>query len=314
MKIVFVESLGVSEELLKKAKSHFESQAHEFVYFLDRKDSAEEIINRAKDADILTLSNISVGKEIIENCPQLKLINVAFTGTDHIDTSLCRKEGINVSNAAGYSTVAVSEMALGLAISLLRNIPAMDAKTRIPADRVGFLGMELNSKTVGIVGTGAIGMATAKLFAAFGCKIIAWSRTMKNIDFISYVGLDELFESSDIISLHIPANAETKNLVNAKMLSKMKSSAVIINTARGQVVDYQALADLLKDKKIAGAGIDIYETEPPLPDNHPLLSAPNTVLVPHIAYATKEAMLKRFDIAISNIDWFLKGEIKNKIV
>jgi len=314
MKIVFAEPLGVSEELLKNAKVHFESLRHEFIYFLERDDSAQEIINRAKDADILTLSNIHVGSEIIENCPKLKFINVAFTGTDHIDIDLCRKKGINVCNAAGYSTVAVSETVLGLALSLLRKIPEMDSKTRIPADRSGFLGTELNSKIVGIVGTGAIGTATAKLFNAFGCKVIAWSRTKKQLDFINYVELDELFGLSDIISLHIPAIDETENLINKTLLSKMKPNAVIINTARARIIDYHALAELLKSNKIAGAAIDIYEKEPPLSKDHPLLSAPNTVLVPHIAYATKEAMLKRFDIAVSNIDWFFKGEIKNKIV
>ncbi|HNQ66988.1 MAG TPA: NAD(P)-dependent oxidoreductase [Bacteroidales bacterium] len=314
MKIVFAESLGVSEDLLKNAKVHFERLGHEFIYFLDRKDSAWDIISRAKDADILTLSNIAVEKEIIESCPRLKLINVAFTGTDHIDIDLCRKKGINVCNAAGYSTVAVSELALGLALSLLRRIPDMDSQTRVLSDRKGFLGAELNGKTVGIVGTGAIGMATAKLFEAFGCKIVAWSRTQKPSNLLSYVSLEELFKSSDIVSLHIPVTNETKNLINEKLLSKMKKDSVLINTARGQIIDYFALSEILKSGEIAGAGIDIYETEPPLPNNHPILSAPNTVLVPHIAYATKEAMLKRFEIVNSNIDWYLKGEIKNKIV
>jgi D-3-phosphoglycerate dehydrogenase len=314
MKIVFAEPLGVSEELLKNAKMNFESLGHEFIYFLDRKDSAQEMINRAKDADILTLSNIPVGSEIIENCPKLKLINVAFTGTDHIDIILCRQKGINVCNAAGYSTVAVSELALGLAISLLRRIPDMDCQTRVLSDRKGFLGSELNGKTVGIVGTGAIGMATAKLFSAFGCKIISWSRTEKTSDLLTYVSIEELFSTSDIISLHLPATSETKNIINMELLSRMKVNSILINTARGQIIDYFALSEILKSEKIAGAGIDIYETEPPLPNNHPILSAPNTVLVPHIAYATKEAMLKRFEIVNSNIDWYLKEEMKNKIV
>jgi phosphoglycerate dehydrogenase-like enzyme len=164
------------------------------------------------------------------------------------------------------------------------------------------------------VGTGQIGMATAKLFSAFGCKIIAWSRTIKHTDFIRYVELDELFSLSDIISLHIPANAETKNIINAQLLTKMKSSAVIINTARGQIIDYCALSEMLKLGRIAGAAIDIYETEPPIPKTHPLLSAPHTVLVPHIAYATHEAMLKRFEIVISNIESFLNGKVQNQIV
>jgi D-3-phosphoglycerate dehydrogenase len=242
------------------------------------------------------------------------LINVAFTGVDHIDLEACRNRKIAVCNAAGYSTTAVSELTIGLAISLLRNIPAMDIQTRIPAGRDNYLGTELNGKTVGIVGTGQIGMATAKLFSAFGCKIIAWSRTERNSDFIKYVSLDELFRCSDIISLHIPSTVETAKLINEELLSKMKTSSVIINTARGQVIDYLALTKMLISGKIAGAAIDIYETEPPISDSHPLLSAPNTILLPHIAYATKEAMLKRFEIAKSNIEFFLNGKVQNRIL
>jgi D-3-phosphoglycerate dehydrogenase len=126
--------------------------------------------------------------------------------------------------------------------------------------------------------------------------------------------LDELFRCSDIISLHIPSTEETAKLINEELLSEMKTSSVIINTARGQVIDYLALSQMLISGRIAGAAIDIYETEPPIPENHPLLSAPNTILLPHIAYATKEAMLKRFEIAKSNIEFFLNGKVQNRIL
>jgi D-3-phosphoglycerate dehydrogenase len=242
------------------------------------------------------------------------LINVAFTGVDHIDLEACRNRKIAVCNAAGYSTTAVSELTIGLAVSLLRNILVMDTQTRIPAGRNNYNGTELKGKTVGIVGTGQIGMTTAKLFSAFGCKIIAWSRTQRESDFIKYVSLDELFRCSDIISLHIPSTEETAKLINEELLSEMKTSSVIINTARGQVIDYLALSQMLISGRIAGAAIDIYETEPPIPENHPLLSAPNTILLPHIAYATKEAMLKRFEIAKSNIEFFLNGKVQNRIL
>ena len=314
MKIVFVEPLGVDIKLLESLKIYFKTQGHYLRYFHDRNENPEEIIKRTGDADILTVSNIPINKKIIDACPNLKLINVTFTGYDHIDLEACKKRSIMVCNAAGYSTTAVSELSLGLAISLLRNIVKLDANTRIPGDRNNYLGIELSGKKVGIIGTGNIGLATAKLFHAFGCEILAYSRTTKNIDFLNYVSLDKLLTDSDIISLHIPANDETQNIINEEKLNLMKSSAILINTARGQVVDTQALARALKSNKIAGAGIDIYEQEPPLPKNHPLLDAPNTILTPHIAYATKEAMIKRLGIVKTNIESFVKGDLQNKII
>ncbi len=314
MKIVYVEPIGVKTELLDEAKKIFATLGHELIYFPDRKENEKDLVSRIGDADIVCLSNIPLSAAVIKACPGLKLINVAFTGVDHIDLEECRKQEIAVCNAAGYSTTAVSELALAMAISLLRKIPEMDKQTRIPASRNNFLGTELSGKTVGIIGTGAIGIATAKLFSAFGCKIIAYSRTLKDEPMLKYLSLKEVFEESDIISLHIPATSATVNLINAEILSMMKSSAIIINTARANVIDNQALASMLRNKKIAGAAVDIYEIEPPLPLEHPLLNAPNTILLPHIAYATEEAMLKRFEIVKENIIEFLKGKKQNRIL
>lgn len=314
MKIVQVESLGVSIQELEDAKQEFEKLGHQYIYYTDIPKSEDELIARMKNADIVNISNIKLTARAIESCPNLKYLNVAFTGTDHVDIECCKKHGIKVSNAAGYSTEAVSELAAGLAIALMRNFSQMDSNTRKLGNRNNYLGTELCGKTVGIVGTGAIGLATARIFKAFGCKIIAYSRTQKNIDGITYTTLDELFAKSDIISLHIPANPQTKGLISKDLLAKMKETAIIINTARGPVMDNAALAELLKTGKIAGAGIDVYETEPPLPENHPLLSAPNTILLPHVGYASKEAMQKRFVIVKSNLRSYLEGRQENVIL
>ncbi len=314
MKIVQVESLGVSKQELEDAKLEFEKLGHQYIYYNDIPKGEDELIARMKDADIVNISNIKLTAKAIESCPNLKYLNVAFTGVDHVDLECCKKHGIKVSNAAGYSTEAVSELAVGLAVALMRNFSQMDGNTRKLGNRNNFLGTELCGKTVGIVGTGAIGLATARIFKAFGCKIIAYSRTQKNIDGITYTTLDELFAKSDIISLHIPANPQTKGLVSKELLAKMKETAIIINTARGPVMDNAALAELLKAGKIAGAGIDVYETEPPLPENHPLLSAPNTILLPHVGYASKEAMQKRFVIVRSNLHSYLEGRQENVIL
>ncbi len=314
MKIVQVESLGVSKQELEDAKQEFEKLGHQYIYYTDIPKGEDELIARMKDADIVNISNIKLSARAIESCPNLKYLNVAFTGTDHVDIECCSKHGIKVSNAAGYSTEAVSELAVGLAVALMRNFNQMDNNTRKLGNRNNFLGAELCGKTVGIVGTGAIGLATARIFKAFGCKILAYSRTQKDIEGINYTTLDELFAKSDIISLHIPANAQTKGLISKKLLSKMKSTAIIINTARGPIMDNAALAELLKAEKIAGAGIDVYETEPPLPENNPLLSAPNTILLPHVGYASKEAMQKRFVIVKSNLYSYLEGKQENVIL
>jgi D-3-phosphoglycerate dehydrogenase len=314
MKIVQVESLGVSKQELEDAKLEFEMLGHQYIYYTDIPKGEDELIARIKDADIVNISNIKLTAKAIESCPNLKYLNVAFTGVDHVDLECCKKHGIKVSNAAGYSTEAVSELAVGLAVALMRNFSQMDGNTRKLGNRNNFLGTELCGKTVGIVGTGAIGLATARIFKAFGCKILAYSRTQKNIDGITYTTLDELFAKSDIISLHIPANAQTKGLISKDLLTKMKETAIIINTARGPVMDNAALAELLKAGKIAGAGIDVYETEPPLPENHPLLSAPNTILLPHVGYASKEAMQKRFVIVRSNLHSYLEGRQENVIL
>ena len=314
MKIVQVESLGVSKQELEDAKLEFEKLGHQFIYYTDIPKGEDELIIRMKEADIVNISNIKLTAKAIESCPNLKYLNVAFTGVDHVDLECCKKHGIKVSNAAGYSTEAVSELAVGLAVALMRNFSQMDGNTRKLGNRNNFLGTELCGKTVGIVGTGAIGLATARIFKAFGCKILAYSRTRKNIDGITYTTLDELFAKSDIISLHIPANAQTKGLISKDLLTKMKETAIIINTARGPVMDNAALAELLKAGKIAGAGIDVYETEPPLPENHPLLSAPNTILLPHVGYASKEAMQKRFVIVKSNLHSYLEGRQENVIL
>lgn len=314
MKIVFAEPIGVSSELLERTKMLFNKLGHEFRFYEDRNEDPEEMIRRAKDSEILVLSNIPLSRKIIESCPDIKMINVAFTGTDHIDTDYCKSQGITVCNAAGYSTSAVSELTIGMAIALLRNVVQMDSNTRIPGGRNNFLGTELSGKTVGIIGTGAIGTAVANLFVAFGCRVLAFSRTQKEIKGVEFVSPEKLLIESDVVSIHVPSTSETKNFIDARSLSYMKKSAVLINTARGAVVDYQALAQMLKENKLAGAAIDIYEMEPPLPSNHPLLDAPSTILLPHIAYATKEAMTKRFEIINENIISFLKGEVQNKVV
>lgn len=308
MNITCIEPLGISEETFKKLQSEFITSGHKFTYYMDRNENEEELAKRMKDSEIVIISNIRLSANVMRQCERLKMLSVAFTGLDHIDLDYCKSHNIEVRNAAGYSTTGVSELAIGLMIDVMRKITEMDGTIRKGGARGTFLGRELKGKTVGVVGTGAIGTATIKLLLAFGCKVIAYSRTKRdNIEAlgVEYCALDELMRRSDIVTLHVPMNNETHHLVSAEMIALMKPTAILINTARGNVVDIDALAAALKTGKIAGAGVDVYEKEPPLPSNHPLIDAPNCVAVPHIAYATREAFDIRADIVFDNVRDFL---------
>ena len=305
MKIVAVEPIGISAERAQEIKQDLANKGHEFVWYADRKEDAATMVERMKDAEVVIVSNIPVPAEVLSQCPKLRFLNVAFTGLDHIDLEYCKAHDILVKNASGYATEAVAELAIGLMIDVFRKITFLDGSIRQGGVRGAFLGRELRGKTVGIVGTGAIGTRTVELLKAFGCRVIAWSRTHKpevlNLG-VAYVTLEALMRDSDIISLHVPLTNDTKHLISKEMLSLCKPTAILINTARGNVVDMDALAECLENGKIAGAGIDVYEKEPPLSADHPLLKAPNCVCVPHVGYATREAFDDRIEIILSNLE------------
>lgn len=309
MNIVCVEPLGISQDYFENLKKEFGSEGHTFQYYLDRKEDASTLTDRMKEADIAVISNIKLPATVLEQCTHLQYLSVAFTGLDHIDLDYCKAHNIAVQNAAGYSTTAVSELAVGMMIDLLRQITHFDGTIRRGEGRGTFLGRELRGKTIGVVGTGAIGTAVIRLLLAFGCKVLAYNRS-KHTDIISlgaqYTDLDTLMHESDIVTLHVPMTAETHHLINRERLAMMKQSAILINTARGNVVDIPALAEALNAGAIAGAAVDVYEQEPPLPLDHPLLKAPNCVCLPHIGYASREAFDIRADIVFDHVRNFLR--------
>ena len=262
------------------------------------------------------MANQPLSGEIIRQCPNLECISVAFTGVDHIDLEACRERGIVVSNAAGYSTQAVTELVFGLAISVMRNVLPCDDRTRTGGTKDGLPGFELHGKTFGIVGTGAIGSAVARIAKAFGCKVIAYNRSEKPelvAEGITFTDLDTVVQEADILSLHVPLTDATRHLIDAKRIDMMKDTAVVINTARGPVVDNEALAKALHAGKLRGAGIDVFEVEPPIPTDYPLCDAPRTVLTPHIAFASQEAFVTRAHIVMDNIVAFLKEDPVNRV-
>lgn len=312
MKVHLIEPLNVEQIIINEFIPELEKIGFEFKQWKDRKEDTASLIERCKDADVVIVSNIPFTKEVIDACPNLKMLSVAFTGVDHIDMQTCRERGILVANAAGYSTQSVAELTIGLMISLLRKIPINERKLRNLHGRDGFTGRELFGKTIGIIGAGAIGRAVGKICQlAFGCKVLYYSRTKKQVEEGSFVSKKELLQKSDIVSLHVPLNNESKELIGEEELALMKSSAYLINTARGQVVNTHALVQALSKDSIAGAAIDMYEMEPPLPKDHEILSAPNTILMPHIAYATREAFILRAKIVFENILKWHAGEPQN---
>lgn len=311
-----MEPLGVALEKINALAAALQAAGHEFVYYTSKEIQQDKLLARVQDADIIMLANQLLSAEIINGCPKLKMLSVAFTGVDHIALAACRARNILVCNAAGYSTNAVAELTFGLAISVIRNIVPCDARCRRAETKDGLVGFELFGKTFGVVGTGAIGARVAKIAAAFGCKVLAYSRTAKQelVDAgVQYVSLDELLAQSDFVSLHVPLTDATRGLINADAIAKMKQGAVLLNTARGPVVDSAALAEALNAGKLAGAGIDVFEGEPPIAKDHPLCSAKNTVLTPHVAFASREALETRADIVFANIEKWLNGAPQNVV-
>lgn len=316
MKIVVMEPLGVEEAKLAALAEPLLDAGHEVKFYYDRAENAEALTARVQEADIIVLANQPLPGNVIEQCANLKMLSVAFTGVDHIDLGACRNKNIMVCNAAGYSTNAVAELVFGLAISVIRNIIPCDARCRNSGTKDGLIGFELYNKTFGVIGTGAIGSRVAMIAKAFGCNVLAYSRTKKaelEDAGIKYVSLDELLQNADFISLHVPLNEATRGMINKDAVAKMKSTAVVINTARGPVIDSAALAEALNTGKIAGAGIDVFDTEPPLPEDNVLCKAQNTVVTPHIAFASKEALVTRAEIVFDNIEKWLADKPQNVV-
>lgn len=316
MKIVIIEPLGITEEKLAEAAAAAKARGHEIAAYDTRTDDAGELAERGRDADVIIVANQPFRREVIEQCKKLRLLSVAFTGVDHVDLECCKEKGIAVCNAAGYSTNAVAELAFGLAVSVLRNIPACDKACRDGGTKEGLVGGELYGKIFGVVGTGAIGGKVAKIAQAFGCRVVAYSRTVKpemQAAGVEYMPLEELLRISDIVSLHVPMSAETKGLIGKKEIALMKKTAILLNTARGGVLDSEALAEALNEGRIAGAGIDVFEMEPPIPEDHPLLHSRNTVVTPHVAFASHEALFTRAEIVFENMIKWEDGKPQNVI-
>lgn len=311
MKCAVVEPLGVSKKVFMEIARAALGTSVEIKYYPDRKEDAKTLIKRSGDAEIVMISNIPYGRDIMKHNPNLKMICVAFTGIDHIDMEYCREHSITVCNCSGYANTAVMELVFGSVICLYRRMFECDAAVRQGYTKNGLVGFELAGKTFGIVGLGAIGSAVAQTARAFGCRVIAYNRSVKNIEGVENVSFEELLKQSDIISLHVPLQNSTWHMINDETLKLMKPDAVLINAARGSVVDNEALAKALRNGTIAGAAVDVFDMEPPIPNDYPLLQVPNTLLTPHVAFATSESMVKRAQVALDNVSKWVSGKPQN---
>lgn len=313
--IVILESLGISSEALSAFKAPFEEKGHVFSEY-SRTTDTDLMIRQAADADALIIANMPLPGDVIRSCAKLRFIDVAFTGVDHVDLSAAREHRIAVSNASGYSTEAVAEWTIGAALSLLRNFVAVETRCRTGQTKDGLVGSELRGKTVGVIGYGKIGRRSAELFHAFGCSILANSRTHRDDApaYVTQTSLDDLLTRSDIVVLHCPLNSTTQHLIDAKHLSAMKRTAILINAARGPVVVTQDLADALNAGVIAGSCVDVFDREPPLDPAEPMLNCKNCLVTPHIAFASAESMHLRAQIVFDNLYAWMSGHPQNVVL
>lgn len=314
-KIVIMESLGISAEELAARKAPFEAQGHVFVDYPKTTDPAK-LIEEAKDANAMILANMPMPADVLRKCDKLKFIDVAFTGVDHVGLDAAKEKNIAVSNASGYSNEAVSELVIGTTLSLARNLRSVEDRCREGKDKTGLVGWEIKGKTVGIIGLGKIGTRTAELFHAFGATVLAQSRTHHDgiAEYIEQVTQEELLRRSDIVVLHCPLNDSTRGMINAEKLAMMKSTALLVNVARGPVVVEKDLAAALENGVIAGAAIDVFDKEPPLDTASPILHAPNCLVTPHVAFATQQSMSLRAEIVFDNLAKWMEGHQINTIL
>lgn len=282
----------------------------------------ELVAERCRDAKAVLTSKAIFTREVMESLPKLSYIGVLATGYNVVDVQAARERGITVTNIPAYSTQSVAQMVFALLLQLCCHVKEHSDSVKSGAWSAcedfcywNSPMIELAGKTLGIVGFGMIGQQTARVANALGMKVAAFGRQRKQVDGIDYQwidSLDELLVRSDVISLHCPLTEDTNGMINAERLRLMKPSAFLINTARGPLIEENALADALNSKRIAGAALDVLGAEPPAADN-PLFRAKNCIITPHIAWATKEARTRLINTAGENLKAYLEGSPVNTV-
>ena len=281
--------------------------------YTSRPSNEAELIERIRGAQFVinVRARTAFTREVFRACPELKLISIWGTGTDNVDLAAARELGIRVTNTPGVSAIAVAEHALTLMLAVARKIVQVDSQVRQgqwPRAMVS----RIHGKTLGLIGTGAIGGEMARLGKAVGCRVIAWTFHPRG-GIAEWVSFEDVFRQSDFVSLHVRQSPETVGMIRREHFEMMKPGAILINTARGAIVNEADLLEALQAGRIAGAGLDVFEQEP-LPEKSPFLSLPNVVLTPHSAGITPETTEAGIAMAIDNILRFIAGAPANIVV
>lgn len=282
--------------------------------------SGQVLIDVCKDAEVVScFINTRFTKSIIEKLPTLKFLCTRSVGYDHIDINACKERGITICNVPDYGSHVIAEHVFALFLSTLRHIPEGHTKVESGTfDYHGLRGMALRGKTIGIMGTGKIGRKVAQIAHGFGMKILAVDqcRTMEIVDLlgVKYVSLVELLSQSDIITLHLPDTKETEHMIDAAAFAKMKDGVILVNTARGSLIDSSALLDALKSGKVGYALLDVLEHEQNFEENKELVSHPRVVTTPHIAFYADDSMRNMFIDSFQSIDEWLAGKEPEHVV
>lgn len=280
--------------------------------YTTRSADRAELFSRMQPAEVIinVRAYTALDDEALAHAPRLKMISILGTGTDNVDLEAGRRRGVTVTNTPGVGAPSVAELTLGLMLGVTRAIPVSDSRVR-QGTWQHVEGPELSGKTLGLLGLGAIGSRVATIAHGFGMRVIAWSfnpdaERARHLG-VELVDRDEVFRQADVVSLHLRNTPEVRGLVGARELALMKSSAYLINTARGALVDTGALSTALRSGALAGAGLDVFTEEPLPPERNPFLDLPNVVLTPHLGAVTREANARSRAMPIDNIIAFLEG-------
>lgn len=280
----------------------------------------EEIAPRIDGAEVVFLNKCRMDEAILAQCPNLKFVGIIATGTDNLDLEACRRHGVAVANVPGYSTYSVAQMTFSLLLAICQCAERYNRAVKdgcwqldIPASYGLLPQVELFGKTFGVYGYGSIGRQTARIAKAFGMRVLVCTRTVRpeySADGVEFVEFDTLLRESDVLSLHCPATPKTRGLISVDALARMKPGAILLNTARGALVDEEAVAAALRSGLLGFYGADAFGIEP-LPQESPLRKEPHAILTPHIAWTTKEALQNLMDITTRNLRTFLNGNGEN---
>lgn len=314
MKIVILDGYPVNPGDLSwdALKEHGELTVYE-------RTMPDEIISRAKDAEIVLTNKVVLTREILADLPKLRYIGILATGTNVVDIAAAHERGIIVANVPAYSTYSVAQLVFALLLGLIYHPDYYTEKNKngywsecSDFSYAHHTFIELAGRQLGIVGFGNIGQQVARIGAAIGMKIAVETGKPQESLPEGYVKMsrEELFATSDVVTLHCPLCDDTAKMVNASLIKKMKLTAILINTARGGLLDENAVAEALREGRLAGVGVDVLSTEPPKSDN-PLLTAPNIMIMPHIGWATFEARKRLIAVTAENVGAFLKGTPRN---